>query len=51
MEDDYKIIKYDGIWLDMNEPSNLHVNKKIPGEIFKDEEEQLKYEDIANKKI
>ena len=30
----YNIIKYDGIWLDMNEIANLYRNKKCPGEIF-----------------
>jgi alpha-glucosidase (family GH31 glycosyl hydrolase) len=51
LEDYYKIIKYDGIWLDMNEPSNLNNNTKIPGEIFENEEDGLKYEKDAIKQI
>ena len=34
----YKIIPYDGIWLDMNEPTNLLENGKCIGEIVSDSE-------------
>ena len=34
----YKIIPYDGIWLDMNEPTNLLENSKCPGEIVSNNE-------------
>ena len=34
LDDYYNIVKYDGIWLDMNEPSNSESNKIYPGEII-----------------
>ena len=36
LSDFYKIIPYDGIWLDMNEPTNLQENGKCIGEIIPD---------------
>ena len=33
LEDYYKLIKYDGIWLDMNEPANLLENSPCIGEV------------------
>ena len=35
----FNIIKYDGIWLDMNEISNLNKNELCPGEILKNNKE------------
>ena len=40
----YKIIDYDGIWLDMNEPAHLVRKGECPGEIFEDENDIEKYE-------
>ena len=34
LDDYYNIIKFDGIWLDMNEPSNIKKSGKCPGETF-----------------
>ena len=33
LEDYYRLIKYDGIWLDMNEPANLLENSPCIGEV------------------
>ena len=44
----YKEIKYDGIWLDMNEPSNSKKGGYYPGEII---EEEIKYNYIKDLKI
>ena len=38
LNDYYKIIPFDGIWLDMNEPTNLIENAKCMGEIVLDSE-------------
>ena len=39
LSDYYNIIKYDGIWLDMNEISNLKRKGNCPGEILEKKEE------------
>ena len=51
LNDYYNIIKYDGIWLDMNEISNLKRKGKCPGEIFMEEDEENKYEQLINKNL
>ena len=51
LNDYYEIIKYDGIWLDMNEPSNLNIHGICPGEIFEEEDEEKKYEEQINKNL
>ena len=38
LNDYYKLVNYDGIWLDMNEPTNLLEKSKCAGEIATDEE-------------
>ena len=38
LNDYYKLVNYDGIWLDMNEPTNLLKKSKCLGEIATDEE-------------
>ena len=38
LNDYYKILPYDGIWLDMNEPTNLLENGKCIGEIVPDKQ-------------
>ena len=38
LSDYYKIIPYDGIWLDMNEPANLIESGKCTGEILPDDQ-------------
>ena len=38
LSDYYKIIPYDGIWLDMNEPTNLQETGKCRGELISDDQ-------------
>ena len=38
MEEYYKIIKYDGIWIDMNEPAMINAMKNNLGEVVKDKD-------------
>jgi len=38
LEDYYRLIKYDGIWLDMNEPANLLEHSPCIGEVAKQRE-------------
>ena len=51
LDDYYNEIKYDGIWLDMNEPSNLKTKGIYIGEIFEDEKEEEKCNMIEDLKI
>ena len=50
LDDYYNIIKYDGIWLDRNEPSNFKA-KKCPGELFDNKEDENKCNMINDFKI
>ena len=51
LNDYYDIIKYDGIWLDMNEPSHLKKDDICPGEIFENEKDIKKYEKLINQNL
>ena len=46
-----KIVDYDGIWLDMNEPAHLVRAGECPGEIFENENEMKKYENEIKKNL
>ena len=51
LDDYYNKIKYDGIWLDMNEPSNLKIKGKYTGEDFEDKKIEEKCNMIEDLKI
>ena len=45
-----KIVDYDGIWLDMNEPAHLIKKGELTGEIFENEDDIKKYQRPTRKK-
>ena len=51
LEDYYNIVNYDGIWLDMNEPSHGLLGGECPGEIFENENDIKKYEEQIKKNL
>ena len=51
LDDYYNEVKFDGIWLDMNEPSNLKKKGKYIGEDFENEKEEEKCNMIEDLKI
>ena len=46
-----KIVDYDGIWLDMNEPAHLIKKGELTGEIFENEDDIKKYQREIKKNL